>query len=179
MKLEARVLLLDRAEEIFVPLERQIGIVTALEQQLPATERNGLVDLSKDLLESQHIAFGRSNRTIEGAEAAPCDTDVRVVDVAVDDVRDDAVGMLAGADLAGKLTKERGRRVGIQVDRGGAIEPLALTHVAGENLYIHSVKERRHETGDDTGAFGELVVLHQSRLLAIAQRVPNILSQIG
>ena len=80
---------LDRAEQILVPLERQIGVVAALQQQLAAAERDRLVDLAEDLLEPEHVAFGRADRTVERAEVAARHADVRVVDVAVDDVGDD------------------------------------------------------------------------------------------
>ena len=56
------------------------------------------IDLAEDLVEPQHVAVGRSDRSVERAEVAPRHTDVGVVDVAVDDVGDDALGMFAGAD---------------------------------------------------------------------------------
>ena len=50
------------------------------------------------------------DRTIERAEVAPRDAHVRVVDVAVDDVGDDALGMLAGANGVGEPAEDvRGR----------------------------------------------------------------------
>ena len=94
MQLERRVALLDRAEQILVPRERQVGIVAALQQQLDAADRDGLVDLAEQFVESEDVAFRRSDRTIERAEVALRDADVRVVDVAIDDVADDALGML-------------------------------------------------------------------------------------
>ena len=56
---ERRIARLHRAEQILVPLERQVGIVPALQQQLPAAERDRLVDLPEDLLESEDVAFAR------------------------------------------------------------------------------------------------------------------------
>ena len=50
---------------------------------------NGLGDLGGDLLERQDIGVLILERSIEGAEAAAVDTDVCVVDVAVDDVGGD------------------------------------------------------------------------------------------
>ncbi len=89
VQLERRIALLHRAEQILVPLERQVGIVAALQQQLHAAERDRLVDLPEDLLEAEDVAFGRADRPVERAEVAARDADVRVVDVAVDDVGDD------------------------------------------------------------------------------------------
>ena len=58
----------------------------------------GLVDLGADLLVRERPAFVVLRPAVERAEAAVGDADVRVVDVAVDDVRDDVVRMLlAGA----------------------------------------------------------------------------------
>ena len=122
---ERRITLLHRAEQVLVPLERQVGIVPALQQQLTAAERDRLVDLPEDLVEAEDVAFGRSDRTVERAEVAARDADVRVVDVAIDDVGDDAVGMLAGADLVGQPAEQRRRRVQVELERLGAIEPSA------------------------------------------------------
>ena len=104
---KGRKALLDGAKEILVPLERQIRIVPTLQQQLNAAERDRLVDLAEDLLEAEHVSFGRPDRPIERAEVAARDADVRVVDVAIDDVGDESVGMLAGADLVGELSEQR------------------------------------------------------------------------
>ena len=62
VQLERRIPLLDGAEQILVPLERQIGIVAALQQQLTAAERDRLVDLPEDLLEAEHVAVARPDR---------------------------------------------------------------------------------------------------------------------
>ena len=102
--------------------QRQIRIVAALQQQLPAAERDRLVDLAEDLVEAEDVAFGRSDRPVERAEVAARNADVRVVDVAVDDVGDDPVGMLACADAVGETAKQRRRRVQVELERLGAIE---------------------------------------------------------
>ena len=120
---ERRIALLDGAEQILVPLDRQVGIVAALQQQLPAAERDRLVDLAEDLLEAEDVAFGRSDRPVERAEVAARDADVRVVDVAVDDVGDDAVRVLARAHAVGQLAEQRRRRVEVQLERLGPVEP--------------------------------------------------------
>ena len=105
VQLEVGIALLDRAEQILVPRQRQVGIVTTLEQELHAADGDRFVDLPEHLVEPEHVPFRRSDGPIERAEVAPGDADVRVVDVAVDDVGDDALGMLAGADAVG----QRGR----------------------------------------------------------------------
>jgi hypothetical protein len=58
VELERRIPLLDGAEEILVPLDREVGIVASLQQQLVAAERDRLVDLPEDFLEAEDVAFG-------------------------------------------------------------------------------------------------------------------------
>ena len=115
--LNIRIARLDRAEQILVPRQRQIGIVPALHQQLDAADRDRLVDLSEQLLEPEDVAVRRADRAIERAEVALRDADVGVVDVAVDDVGDQSVRMLSRADAIGELSEQRGRRVAIQFQR--------------------------------------------------------------
>ena len=106
---------LHRAEQILVPLEREIRVVAALQQQLVPADGNRLVDLPEDLLEAEHVAFAVADWPVERAEVAARDADVRVVDVAVDDVGDDAIRMLAGADAVSERTQQMRRRVAIQL----------------------------------------------------------------
>src|SRR5437667_403115 len=47
MELERRIPLFDRPEQIFVPGERQIRIVSALQQDLHATDGDGLLDFAE------------------------------------------------------------------------------------------------------------------------------------
>ena len=129
--LNVGIALLDRAEQILVPRQRQVGIVAALQQQLHAADGDRFVDLPEQLVEPEHVALGRSDRPVERAEVALRDADVRVVDVAVDDVGDDALGMLAGADAVGEPAEQRRRRVPIQLERfGGADASAAATFAA-------------------------------------------------
>ena len=57
VQLERRIALLHRAEEILVPLDRQVGVVAALQQQLHAADGDRLVDLAEDLVEAEDVAF--------------------------------------------------------------------------------------------------------------------------
>ena len=134
---ERRIARFHRLEQIDVPLHRQIRVVAALEQQLAAAERDGLVDLPEDLLEPEHVALTGTDRPIERAEVAPRHADVRVVDVAVDDVGDDAPGMLAGADVVGKAAEQRGRRLRVQLQRFRGIDPPARCHLVRDGVYTH------------------------------------------
>ena len=51
---------LDVAHQVEVPLERDVRVVPALEEDLHAADRLALVDLGADLLEAQHVAFARA-----------------------------------------------------------------------------------------------------------------------
>ncbi len=126
---KCRVARLHRSEQVLVPLDRQVGIVPALQQQLAAAERDGLVDLAEDFVEPEHVPFRRSDRTVERAEVAARDADVRVVDVAIDDVGDDAIGMTARTDFVGQRAEKRRRRLRVQLERLGPIEPSATPHL--------------------------------------------------
>ena len=120
VQLEIRIALLDGAEQIFVPGERQIGVVPALQQQLHAADFDRLVDLPEDLVEAEDVAFARADVAIERAEVALRDADVRVVDVAIDDVGDGAVRMLAQADTVGQPAKHVRRA---RADTARALRP--------------------------------------------------------
>ena len=179
MQLERGIFLLHRAEEILVPLQRQVGIVPALEQQLPAAERDRLVDLSEDLLEPEHVAFRRTHGPIERAEVAPGHADVRVVDVAIDDVGDDAVGVLAGADLVGQLAEERRRRAAVQLERVGRFEPSSIRSRRERSLTVigkTAAAPSRSTTPDAARPARSILAVPASSRLT--QRVLDILSQI-
>src|SRR5918994_608752 len=86
----------DRAEEVFVVVDAEIGMVAALHQQRGSSDRERLLDLLVDDRLGQEIALGTIARpAVERAEVTVRVADVRVVDVAVDDECD-----AAGIDLA-------------------------------------------------------------------------------
>src|SRR5205814_6322682 len=93
VELERRILRLDRSEEILVPRDREIRIVATLQQQLISADGDRLVDLPEDLVEAEDVTLGRPDGTVERAEVAARHADVRVVDVAVDEVGHDAARM--------------------------------------------------------------------------------------
>ena len=101
VQLKLRILRVQRAQQIFVPLDTKVGMQSALHQHAGAAERDRLVDLLADLFERAHVSVGRAGPAIERAERADDVADVRVVDVAIDDVGDDVVGMSALANFIG------------------------------------------------------------------------------
>src|SRR3954462_1562056 len=83
------VSLLDRAEQILVVVDAEIGMVAALHQEAGAAECERLLDLLEDDRLRQEVALARvAGPAVEGAEVAVRDADVRVVEVPVDDERD-------------------------------------------------------------------------------------------
>ena len=112
-----RVVPLDVAHQLEIPLERDVGVVAALEQDLHAADRLALVDLGADLLEAEHVALVVLGPAVERAELAVGDADVGVVDVPVDDVGDDRFRVLAPALGVGQLAEleQRGPLVELEV----------------------------------------------------------------
>src|SRR5262249_36645703 len=104
--------LLDRAQQILVPFDLQIRMQAALHQDARAAKVESLLDLPEDCFMREDVAFLVAHRTVEGAETAILCAEVRVIDVAVDDVADYALGMNPAAD-----------RVGLHADADQIIRP--------------------------------------------------------
>src|SRR4051812_24395154 len=121
---------LDRAKEIFVVVDREVGMMAALHEQPGAAEGDRLLDLLEDDRLGQEIALPRvSWASVERAELAIRVTDVRVVEVPVDDERDaSGVGLpvaklVGGAPDRDEVTRlEQRRRVLVRDPI--AVEPL-------------------------------------------------------
>ena len=97
------VALLDRAEEVLVVIDPEVGMVAALHEQAGAAHRERLLDLLEDdRLREQVALVAVARAAIEGAEVAVGDADVRVVEVAVDDERDPLGIGLAPPQLVGR-----------------------------------------------------------------------------
>src|SRR4029079_2346714 len=126
--------------QILVPVDAEIGVVAALHQDRRAAERQRLLALLEDDRPRQHVALaGVAGPAIEGAERAVGVADVRVVQVAVDDERDDprvgaAVPGLVGAPShsheVARAQELRGVGVGDPLAAEGAVEDLGDAHPA-------------------------------------------------
>ena len=82
-------------EQLKVPLLGQLRVMTALHENLRAAERDGLLDLAVQLAERDHVAVGVLLGAVERAELAVDVADVRVVDIAIDDVSDHVITLPA------------------------------------------------------------------------------------
>ncbi len=93
--------LLEPGEELFVVFDLELRVVAALQENLVAAEFVRLGDLLFDLFDWQDVPLVVPGLPVERAEGAKRVTHVRVVDVAVDDVGDDAVDVHAAPHQVG------------------------------------------------------------------------------
>src|SRR6185503_14653342 len=99
VQLKSRILCAQRAEQIFIPLDSKVRMQSALHQDARAAEFDRLINLLADLFEGPNVSVGRARTPVERTKCADDVADVRVVDVAIDDVGDDVVGMMLRAYL--------------------------------------------------------------------------------
>src|ERR1700756_1582253 len=88
--------LLDAVQHLFMPIDFEVRMQTALHQHACAAEFDRLANLFVNRVELENISFFRLRslqRTIERAEGAVLGTEVRVINVAINDVSDYALGM--------------------------------------------------------------------------------------
>src|SRR5437870_9298510 len=88
--------LLDATQHLLVPVNFQIGMQAALHQNSGAAEFDGFANLVVDRFEIEDVSlfsFGSLQWTIKRAERAVFGAEVRVINVAIDDVGDHALGM--------------------------------------------------------------------------------------
>ena len=91
---------LDRPEEILVVVDPEVRMVPSLHEDARAADRKRLLDLLVDDRLREEVGLALVARPpVEGAEVAVRDTDVRVVQVPVDDERDPVRVREAVADL--------------------------------------------------------------------------------
>src|SRR5207245_10433238 len=83
----------------------------------PTRRSSDLVDLAADLLERQHVSLAVFRPTVERAELAVRHAHIRVVDVPVDDVRDDVLRVEAPARLISQAAQLEQRRALVQLQK--------------------------------------------------------------
>ena len=69
-------------------------MVPALQQDLGPAQPQCFLDFCGQLLPAQHIGFTMAGRPEKRAETAPAHADIGIVDVAVDNVGNNRLGML-------------------------------------------------------------------------------------
>src|SRR5207249_8801770 len=96
--------LLDAAQHLLVPVNFQVRMQAALHQHAGAAEFDRLANLVVDRFEIEDVSlfsFGSLQWTIKRAERAVFGAEVRVINVAIDDVGDHALGMQFAPDGVG------------------------------------------------------------------------------
>ncbi len=114
--------LLDRAEEALEIGDVQVGMEAALHHDRGPAQIERLLDLVVDLLAGEHICLGVSRLAVEGAEPAARYADVRVVDVAIDDVGGQGAGDEALAHFMGSRPHSE------EVARAQQLQGFAVGH---------------------------------------------------
>ncbi len=100
--------LLDASEQPLKPIDLEVGVEAALHEHSGAAHFDCLANLFVDRLEVEDVALSGHlalERPVEGAECAVLGAEIRVVDVAIDDVADDALGMEPASDGVGLHAK--------------------------------------------------------------------------
>src|ERR1043166_2101328 len=95
VKLKPWILPAERAQKIFIPLDTKIRMQPTLHQHAGAAQRNGLVDFRANLIDGSDVSVRRAGPPIESTKGADYIADIRVINVAIDDIGDDVVGMTA------------------------------------------------------------------------------------
>src|SRR5207245_2590727 len=112
--------LLDAPQHRLVPVNLQVRMQTALHQNSGPAKFDGFADLVVDSLEIEDITlfgFGSLQRPVKGAEGTVLSAEVRVINVAIDDVGDHALGVQPAP-----------RRVGFHAD---ADQVIGLEQITG------------------------------------------------
>src|ERR1035438_6119148 len=113
-----REALLDGAQQVFVPLDLQAGMQAALHQHAGAPEVEGFLDPGEDGFVVVDVAFGVAHGPVEGTETAIFRAEIGVINVAIDDVRDHALGMEPLAEgIGGHADTDRKLRPNLQLAR--------------------------------------------------------------
>ena len=155
-----RVALLERAEEVLVVVDPEVGVVAALHEHARAADRESLLDLLEDDRFREQIALGPvSGAAVEGAEVAVGDADVRVVDVAVDDERDPAAVGAARAKLVGRLA-DRDEVLGLEERQRLVVrDALSLERLVEDLGYARHFSTSLHFVFGDCGPGADLVAV--------------------
>src|SRR2546423_995654 len=101
VQLKVRILHVKSTQQILVPFNSEIRVESALHQNARAAKGNRFVNLPENLLKRGDVCVRLSRTAVESAEGADHVADVRVIYVAVNDVRDYVVRVPALANLVG------------------------------------------------------------------------------
>jgi|SRR5881275_3202195 len=100
MQMDFGKALLDPTQQTLEPVDCQIGMQSALHENSGAPKFDRLSDLAVDSIEIEDVSLGSQlalQRTIKSAERAVLSAEIRVINVAIDDVGDDTFRMQLAA----------------------------------------------------------------------------------
>src|SRR6185312_11228949 len=84
---------LDGPQQILIPFDFQVGMQSALHEDACSAQVDGLPNLIEDGFLRKDVSFRMPHGAVESAEAAIFGAEIRVVDIPVNDVADDALRM--------------------------------------------------------------------------------------
>ena len=96
-----RKALLDATQHLLVPINLQVRMQAALHQHTGAAQLHSFANFVVNGFEIKNVSFfclGPLEGTIEGTESAVLRTEIRVINVAINNVSDHAVGMQLAAN---------------------------------------------------------------------------------
>jgi len=126
MDVKLWVAVTERAQQTFVPVDCQVRVVAALHQNAGPAQGKGFLDLLEQVFPRVEIAFGVARIAIERAERTAGDTNIGVVDVSIDDVSDDRVGMEPAPHAVGGERQIQELGILQKRERLGSSEPLSI-----------------------------------------------------
>src|ERR1051325_2907609 len=95
MNVDVRIFFADVLQKIDVPFKLQFRMMPALHQDLHSARSSKFVQLLIQLLQAQHVMIFIALGAIKRAELAINVADIRVIDVAIDDVSHDLAAAIA------------------------------------------------------------------------------------
>jgi hypothetical protein len=191
MELKRWILRVQRAQQVFIPIDAEIRMQPALHQDARAAQRDCLVDFLANLFDRAYISVGRARAAIKRAEGANYVADIRVVDVAIDDVGNNIVRMPALANFIGshadccnimrfeqRCALFRGQP---NVGKRTFENRFDVSHILQISLteyYPCFLQIQRLEPWDKAMFMSQVIVKLQAFAQIVVQKESNILSQI-
>ena len=109
MDVHMGILFLHVGKEVQILVDREGGVMPALQEDLDASGLGQFIELLVHLLMGDDIAVGILAGPVEGAELAVDVADVRVIDVAINDIGNDLIPLAAMSLGLGDLPSAMGK----------------------------------------------------------------------
>ena len=142
MDVDVRIFFADVPEQIEIPIESQRRMVPALHQDLNPARGGKFVELLVELFAAQNVMVGVFLGAIKRAELAVNIANIRVIDVAIDDVSHDLAPVIIVAGGLGEVAPGIGELAElrqwppIKLERFLRRNPFARQHFIGERFFV-------------------------------------------